>query len=383
MDTPNIQNQKQSRAGARGFTLIELVLAMVLGSMILAGSIGVFSAMRSMETSFAARFERTNELQITQIIMTRSMLGLQMQETERSTVTRSNTSTDSVAEQEAEEPESRARIILETDTSIYPDSTQWTPQRFELVTATPPVPIGLASQAAGWYVEQDRVDSLDFSASDGSQGAVRGVYELRPAGQREAIMLKLGLIAPGEFDTPTNENELYAFTNASYQIALNPTESGLQSSPNWTLWWRPILYYEGRQLLEGQGPSPDTLGTSEEIRARLAGAVPLMHGIERCNWEIYKGDEYVQLFSALEMKDLPAYAQFEVILTNGQYASWMFEVDWVLGDDPSTTASGGSGDGEDEDELDGANDTGENRATRPGQTIDPDRARVFDFRNDR
>ena len=365
----NISN----RAPARGFTLIELVLAMVLGSMILVGSIGVFSAMRSMEIAFATRFEHTNELQVTQIIMTRTMLGLQMKETERNTVTRSNTSADSVAEQEAAEPESRARIILETDPSIYPDSTQWTPQRFELVTATPPVPIGLASQAAGWYVEQDRVDSLDFSATDGSQGAVRGVYELRPAGQREAIMLKLGLIVPGEFDTPTNQVELYELTNTS----LNTNQTNLQTTPNWTLWWRPILYYEGSQLLQGQGPLPDTLGTSDEIRARLAGAVPLMHDIERCNWEIFKGDEYVQLFSALEMKDLPAYAQFEVILTNGQYASWMFEVDWVLGDDPSTTASGSSG--EDEDD---ANDTGENRATRPGQTIDPDRARTIDFRND-
>ena len=349
---------------------METMLAMVLGAMVLMGSLGVFLSLRNMESAFAARFERTNELAITHTIFTRAMLSLQMEETQTNIVIRAQDDQTDTEEITELEPDPRYRMILETDPALNADSTGWIPQRFELVNATPPVPAGLATQAAGWYVAQDQGESLDFSATDGSQGIVRGVFELRPTGQRERIMQELGLISANDL--------LFTELDPALTKSNNATSFDDQSSrsPNWTLWWRPILSYEGEQLLYGQGPFSDAAGTPDEIRARLAGAVPLMRNIERCSWTMFKADELVSTFAGLSMSDLPAYAQFEVALTNGQYASWMFEIDWVLGDDPSTDPAGageGLADGTDNAE----NDNG--RPGRPGGQIDPNATRIINF----
>jgi prepilin-type N-terminal cleavage/methylation domain-containing protein len=343
----------------RGFTLMETVLAMVLGGMVLVGCVGVFMSIRSMDKTFEARYQRTSELDITHTAITRAMLALQLNETQGTTVTRA-----SDVEEINDEPEPRDRIILETDPTVAPDSTGWVPQRLELVCATPPVPAGLATQAAEWYTAQNQQDSVNFSALDGSQGAVRGVFELRPAGQREQIMQSLGLIRQGDPILREIEN-----LDDNQQVLIDPNDN----KPNWTLWWRPILNYEYEQLLNNQGPYPDTIGSYDEIRARLAGSVPLMHGVERCLWELFKGDEFIDTHYGYEIGDIPAYAQFEVILNNSQYASWMFEVDWVLGDDPSSEsldADDPDADDADDDDTDNGNGNG---------NIDPDRTREIDF----
>ena len=49
---------------ARGFTLIEVTLAVILSAMVLAGSLSIFLAMRNVEKTFDARYQRTSELDI-------------------------------------------------------------------------------------------------------------------------------------------------------------------------------------------------------------------------------------------------------------------------------------------------------------------------------
>lgn len=354
---------------SRGFTLIEVSLALVLSGLVLAGCLSVFVALRNAESTFAARFERTNELDITRTSFSRALLSLQMREAEASTVVRAGSEAETT---QAEEDTDRPRIILETDPAVEPDSTGWLPQRLEVVCATPPVPSGLASRAAEWYTAASKEESLDFSALDGSQGITRGVFELRHAGTRERVMQRLGLMSA---------NDAY-MTEEELQAQLDPN-----APPNWTLWWRPILTDEAEQLLSGYGPLPDTVGTEDEIRARLAGAIPLLRNIERCIWEMYKEDEFINEHVGTEMEDLPAYAQFEVILNNQQYASWMFEIDWVIGDDPIDVASGGSvddGTGDDADDPAGGGNNGgpgggDNPANRPGNNTG---GRRFDLSGD-
>ena len=340
----NHQPRQHTSHRAAGFTLIEVSLAIVLSAMVLAGCLSVFIALRNAESTFEARFQRTSELDITHTSFSRALLSLQMKEAETATVVRA--SSDEETTTDDEESTERPRIILQNDLTVNPDITGWTPQRFEVVCATPPVPAGLASQAANWYVAQSRDESLDYSALDGSQGITRGVFELRPTGQRERIMQRLGLVAAND--------PILADINSNEVI----TE---YTKPDWTLWWRPILTDEAENLAQGFGPYPDSFGEPEAIRARLAGAVPLLRHIERCIWELYKGDEYITEHTGLEMSDLPAYAQFEVILTNSQYASWMFEIDWVLGDDPLEVAAGSGSSSDDtdtDDDTDGDDDTG-------------------------
>lgn len=371
-----IQTCSSRSLSTRGFTLIETMLAMVLGSMVLAGCFGVFLSIRNMDNTFEARFQRTSELDMTHTVLTRALLGLQMAETESTTVRRA-TDADEEEIDENVEPDPRPRIILETDPSVLPDSTGWAPQRFELVTATPPAPASLASQAASWYITQDNEDSLDYSASDGSQGSIRGVFELRPAGQRELIMHRLGLIALGDPMLDQTDLDQRKLNNPKFAIQEQ------DSTPNWTLWWRPILSYEGNQLLYGTGPLADTQGNTEEIRQRLAGAIPLMRGIERCIWEIYKSDEFITIYQGSDIQDIPAYAQFEVILNNSQYASWMFEVDWVFGDDPNAEEIAGLGNPDDADANNGnGNNNGNNNNGRPNNGGPPPPTTTIDFSGD-
>jgi prepilin-type N-terminal cleavage/methylation domain-containing protein len=359
---------------ARGFTLVEVTLALVLSGLVLAGCLSVFIALRNAERTFSTRFERTSELDITRTSLSRAMLSLQMKEAETTTVVRAG------SEEEAEENEEseRPRLLLHTDLTVDPDTSGWQPQRLEVVCATPPVPAGLASQAAEWYTAQSREESLDFSALDGSQGITRGVFELRPKGEREIIMQRLGLSNPSS----------QFISDEQIQLA-QQAPPAQDEIPSWTLWWRPILTYEAEQLNAGFGPLPDTVGTEEEIRERLAGAIPLLREIERCVWELYKEDQFITEHEGLEMDDLPAYAQFEVILTNQQYASWMFEVDWVIGDDPVDIASAGSAgsgdtnDGSGEPPTNNGNNTGGpgNGGQRPGGNQGPGGNR-FDFSGD-
>lgn len=324
---PSNRTRLCSHQNNQGFTLIETMLAMMLGAMVLLGCFGVFLSVRNMDNTFEARFQRTSELDITRTVLSRALLSLQMAETESTAVTR--TSDDDEEIDENIEPDPRPRIILETDPSALPDSTGWVPQRLELVTATPPAPASMASHAASWYTAQDNEESLDYSASDGSQGAIRGVFELRPAGQRELKMHRLGLIQAGDPMLSQSDLDDHTLRNPNNAFVENNIE------PNWTLWWRPILSYEGNQLRYGIGPLGDSQGSTQEIRARLAGAIPLIHHVERCIFEIFKSDQYITIYEGSDIEDIPAYTQFEIVLTNSQYASWMFEVDWVFGDDPN------------------------------------------------
>ena len=351
-------NTTSTHSNTRGFTLVELTLAIVIGGLVLLGVSGVFAAAQNMERIFGNQYTASTQLHITQITIRRSLLSLQMREDQRP-----NTNEESGIDTSAVEDPERSRIILEAD-PIYSSLTgPWQPQRFEVVLSAPPIALNMATKAAAWARINDRdEDSLDFSTEDASGGVLRSVFELRPDGFREGIMRRVGIMDPD--------------LRADEQLLTSNLSSG-----GWTLWWRPILRTEGNYLRDGGLPLDDSIGTEEEIRFRLAGAIPLVSGIQSCLWTIFKGDEKINEYTALSMSDLPAYAEFELLLEDGQYASWMFEVDWVLGDDPLDIVDE---DAIDEDETtDDGEDTGDqnppnnpNDPSPPGDgggTVLPDR----------
>lgn len=344
------QHRHQSRTNTRGFTLVELTLAIVVGSMVLLGVAGVFAAARNMDRIFGDQYNNTTELHIAQMTIRRTLLTLQVEEDRR----QSPSDSAGVDTSDATPIEDRPRIILEPDPAYADLSGQWQPQRFEVVVSTPPIALNLATKAAAWARINDRdEDSLDFSSEDASGGVLRSVFELRPDGQRERIMRGVGIMDP---DPKADQVE-------SQIIQEQPT--------GWTLWWRPILRTEAQFLRAGGLPLADAMGTQDEIRFRLAGAIPLATNIDVCSWTVYKSDEKVTDYQAQSMSDLPAYAEFELMLTNGKYASWMFEIDWVLGDDPlniieDDSASGSSGDGSGDDADGGGNGIGDGPGNQPG-----------------
>lgn len=287
---------------ARGFTIIETVLAVVVGGLVIMGCVSVFLAANRAERAFSSRFERTNELWTTQLAVRRTFLQLLMEE---------QTATPAAA---TTTPAARPRVILQTDLAAPADEFGWRPQRLEVSVARSPVPAIVGSQVGAWLVEADRSNSLDFSGNELSSGAIRGVYELRPAGTRELIMSKLGL---AEYDPKLEE-----------RMATNPP-------PGWTLWWRPILSGELADLNAGVPTPPDNQGGSEIIQTRLAGAIMILSGIESLTWQIFKGDQRLLEYAGSTIPDLPAFAEVEIVLNGGRYANWMFEIGWATGEDPA------------------------------------------------
>lgn len=295
-----------------GFTIIETVLASVVGALVLMGCVSVFLATNRAERAFSQRFERTSELWTTQLAMRRSFMQLLMEEQPQ---------TAQATRAAAEQPAAYPRVLLTTDTAAPADEYGWTPQRLEMTLGRSPVPAILGSSYGSWLVESDRADSLDFSSANLSSGAIRGVFELRPAGTRELLMSRAGL------------------TDADPALERRMAQGPL---PGWTLWWRPILSTELAALEAGTPPSPDNVGTEGQIRMRLAGAIPLLTGIRSLNWLVFKNDEHLEAYQAGGIVDLPAFAQLEVFLLNGQYANWMFEVGWTMGADPVSNSGSGA-----------------------------------------
>lgn len=323
-----------TRSGARrrGFTLIELTLTMVVGSLVLLGVLGIFGATRTMERVFSARFERSTELAITQRTIRRAMLSLHVQsDAEAPRADANNEGVTIIAGGE------RPRAILEPSPLYSAARGAWTPQRFELVLGAPPIALDTMSSAAMWARADDGdEDTLDFSGIRGAAGTMRSVFELRPEGTREAIMESLGILPPG--------STLDAVGDRRAAEPAAPDGSGV----SWTLWWRPIPNRESEALRAGGAVLADDQGTEDEIRERLSGAVRLARDIESCRWQVFFGDEKVDEYSALYQGDIAAYIEFEILLRNGQYATWMFEIAWSVGDDPlDESADGSEGSGDD------------------------------------
>lgn len=337
----------------RGFTLVELTLAIVVGSLVLLGVSGVFAATRNMDRIFGSQYNTSTQLHITQLTIRKALLSIQISQDQRVIPGVE----EDPANGEFGEPASRSRIILQTD-PIYQSlqSTQsmpnnWTPQRFEIVLSSPPIALNMATKAAAWARTTDRdEDSLNFSSTDASGGVMRSVFELRPDGSRERIMRSVGIMDP---DPKADEQLRLASSDPT------PAPAG------WTLWWRPVLNTESTFLRNGGIPLGDSAGTEDEIRFRLAGAIPLIKDIQLCSWTIYKSDIKVDEYEALSMSDLPAYAEFEVLLNNGQYASWMFEVDWTVGDDPLELAEENNGNNAGNNNEDDNNGGGRNNPNDP------------------
>lgn len=302
-----------------GFTIIETVLAIVVGGLVLLGCVSVFLASARSEKAYAQRFERTSEMWTTQLAVRRTFLNLLVEEQQQTAP--ASDSAQTVTETV------RPRVILETDAAAPALPNGYRPQRLEVTVGRSPLPSIVGSQIGAWLVEQDRAESLDFASDDIASGAIRGVFELRPSGTREVIMMNLGLLDPDP--------------KLMQAVATDPPRG-------WTLWWRPILSAELAELTAGYQPLPDTTGNAEAIRDRLAGAVPVLRGIEALRWQIFKSDERVTEYAGTSITDLPAFAELEVTLINRQYASWMFEIGWTLGEDPT-----GGGTGADDTDADG------------------------------
>lgn len=251
------------------FTLLETMMAALIGGAILIAVAGVFAAIEGMDSRMQARFLASAELQRTRIVVGRAMDTLLM-------------SSEPQRSAEASDGEQHpARLLLEAeDASAVTRATQRArmtgagrleaPQRLEVVLKQWPLPPELARERSAAARALPRATEI---APPEPGVALRCAFELRP-----------------------------------------------DRDGTWTLWWRPL-------------PLPEAGGrpAREADPAADPNAVPLISRLTKCRWTAFDNRKREPAIKAVWATELPAYVELEIQTAAGPGANWMFEVAWASG----------------------------------------------------
>lgn len=353
-------------AKRRAFTLLEVMLALALSSIVALSAYGLFEVIRRSERRQFVRMGETDEIARTYKAMERAFRSLVMsdrpmpgdekvmQERLREFERRvDNGDPDPPLEDDEPEP----RLILRSDPSsplleVETDSgrTRMKAQVFEIVVRTPPV-LGarpdtrlfdraLEAGRDGRDVlrERDRRDRERDRETDREEGAaadgaaesdeseeipvlapgVRGVFELIPDG-----VDPLGALGPN--------------------TGLEGWSPRQAAAPGWTLWWRELPPPPPEEDADAEDEDESAPRRSlEEVQAeqmvRLAAArrVPLMTGLRWIRWEVYRGKRFDTRTRATWISELPGFVKVAFETVEGRRENWMFEVSWTSGPEPGT-----------------------------------------------
>lgn len=312
---------------ARGFTLLEIMLAALIGAMVVTASIGVFNVLGDTDRRMGSRYAQSVELARLHLIMQRAMRTLLLAPDAAPNAGADTNTRAGDAAAALTETDLPPRLLIETDPSTTAaDMARRTaqaagldaigitaPQRMEIVLAEPPLPANFVetldptiTQVAArpalrlWEQAQPAEPAAD---PIGTQAvAVRGVFELRPDWATRRVP------APGQEETEPA-----------------PPANG---DAGWTLWWRPL-------------PAAGTLAdAAQDPRlidpTRDANAVPLVSGLTHFQWRAFKDRERTPTLTVTHAEDMPAYLELELRTTSGITANWMFEVGMTSGPETVT-----------------------------------------------
>jgi type II secretory pathway pseudopilin PulG len=271
----------------RAFTLIETLLAASMGAALVLMVTAMFGFINRAETAQASRLEQVEGLARLQKVMTRAFSSLVVADPASESGFRSTVAGTEKAEPKEEVP---ARVLLEEDSSPGLDAALrrarigggGVVQRLEVVLDRPPLPRGFARGMGGSLATSAQANLQDDGTIAPSTS--RGVFELRP-------------------DSAT--------------IRVDGSGPDRDGPMGWTLWWRPLIDEKSLDVDPTEDPE----------------AVPVMSGLASCRWRAFVKRERKESIRVVTNMELPAHMELEVRTLGGQYANWMFEVQWSVGGD--------------------------------------------------
>lgn len=394
----------------RGFTLVELTLALVLGGAVLLACLGLLTAIVSSDRALETRYNAFHELGILEQAYNRAMVGLVLVSStsgdgEQLSVRDPRESAIAGLSQEEEQPEEDElpsgtslspaeyaalfpsnplpRFMLHADRTeslqqmiaaaqaegvVLPDpgathqgpGLGW-PQRLEIVVSQPPLPASQIYRAPAWLgrpqAQFELLESvyLESGFSVPPDGGVRGCFELRPDGARERVILGMGVttsdIARRGIRSLAADNERAAALarrdDASIGDAGRPPEG-------WTLWWRPIgpEEYQARNagIAFDVDQRPDLLTQAIPIARNLITARFTVQAFQGIGLERARARRNTWLAQTDE--DVPGFAELEAETVTGDYRNLMFELGWTLIDVDDEDAEPALDEEPDEENLD-------------------------------
>ena len=255
----------------RGFTILETVLAAVVGLLVLTTAMAVLSSVRRTDMSLSARAGADMQFDAAQRFIRRATSSLLTSPTS--------------ASGEATSP--GGRFLLRNNRvggtmapKIWMDSAGGPTQLFEVVLSEPLLtasrqgPAVLARAGAGpRSVDESLLTRADLSG-------YRGRFELRSP----------------EDDGPRPEG----------------------APPEYELWWSPL--------------EPPDLPVGFDPRT-LPLPVKLLDSVTFLRWRVFVERGWRDEYSARVTGDLPAYVELRIETAGGSHARWMFEIGWDEGEE--------------------------------------------------
>lgn len=330
----------------RGFTLLEVALATVIGGMVILTCISLFSLIQRSETVLERQFTESRQLGTLQLVLRRSFNSVLVAEDNSTSLENAADEADKALGNgeivEDEEPVwdgqgERPRIVLDFDASedlsrcmsYAPppiSDPMGLPQRLEMVLPRSPIPASLRLPTQSWMAQG--VDVENDLEVYGISGPVRGVFELRPDGSRELMLKQAGMTASvGE-------------------------RVDRERGAGWTLWWRPVFPEEVARMTLG------IPGSEQDSIAAAAEAYPVIRGVKRARFLAFDNKFRRLTYAARTATDLPAYVEIEIETWAGQYVNWMFEIGWVNGSDPTYIEDDPNTNTDSADQIDDQNNNG-------------------------
>lgn len=341
------------RSARAGFTLLEVVLASLIGMMAVLACIGMFAAVDGHSILGRRRFDEALQIERAREVVSRAMQLLIMSDTPMPVVVpgdndrerRQDRAARNPDEPPPEEPPSEPpRFDLSYDPALAglimvdPETgRRTTPQRFEVVLRTQPIFVFEEPEEAAGSERLSRAER-------------RLERERREADERALMDLEDDdiAVAPG----------LRGVFELTFEPG--PVLGAAADAPDGTfsLWWREM---DAREIADPTWTDPEE---------QHAGRALLLSDLVYCRWEVFAEGERHETIQATWADELPAYVTLTVQTAMGTWHQWLFEVAWSVGKEPgSQTRTPGE-----ENAEEPAQNPAEERApeTEGGQLLDPD-----------
>lgn len=330
----HLQTRKNA-APERGFTLLETMLAAVMGSMFVLITVGLLYAMQRSDIAMAQRAAESSDLHRARLVMSRCFSTLLTSEqppppkpgqegaAARSRSPRAKPVDGKAAEGDAAEPEPERvppppRVVLASRTSGAGSTVQLTSgevreapmQRMELVVFESPVPSVMREDGRARAVKSNRPKrESESTAAPGEGGALDTPPEEEdPLEEAEPDEIPLKAIRGALELRPTAIDEI------------NPDDS---RPPGYELWWVPL-----------PRRAPADAEIDEALQAELASIdrpFKVASNIAHLQWRMFDDRKKKSEFEATWDFQLPAYIECQIEMRSGMRAEWMFEVGWGVG----------------------------------------------------
>lgn len=350
----------------RAFTLLEVMLAAILGTLVVVSAIGLFDLMRRSDDRQFERMALAQEIALTHATVERALTTLVLSDAplpgnekemdER--LRRFEQAVDNNEPEPFDETEPIPRMILRPDENgqlmefeLDNRTQRMRTQTFEVTCLVPPVrgarpeermfdPEGDARRRAMTpeqrrraAAEQDERDRRRSRDRDQTRDEPRGdtdraadAEDNRDEDEEEEDTVQIAPGVRGVFELIPDHLE--PLGGATIQTARKPRADVGQGL---TLWWRELP-----PAIEPDASEDELARQQRRLLDWEGRRVPLIRGLSWLRWEVYRGDRFDTRTLATWQRELPAYVKLNFETVSGRRESWMFEIGWRNGPEPGT-----------------------------------------------